>query len=247
VVEIRNTPKSLVWIDNGTLAAIGQTILTYTIADGQVTTLVGGGNTNSREQLQSPLAWDNQSQQLYFTKVRSLDDGQTVRSLLQLSMKSGESKELFDLKTGAFDDVTLSAGVDFALSSDGARMALISDQGLSYVTLSDAAVHGLPYREQYAWLQQSLLSDIQWLSPDKIAFTSQAADGSKVWGAWYIPTNDVGSVARGALTGSWDAADGRLAVVKHDGKAVEIWSPDWSDTTKSTIKSLPLAWSQVSW
>lgn len=246
-LEIRNTPKSLLWLDGTSLAAIGQTIVRYEFIDDRVTTLIGGGNTNADEQLQSPLAWDASRQVLYFTKVRQQEDGQTVRLLATLSLKSNELKELQVLKSGAFADVTTSRGIDIALSSDGERLAQISDQGLSYVTLNDQAVHMLPYDDTRVWLQQSILSNIQWLSPDKIAFTSLAQDGTRVWAVWYIPTNDIGTIGKGSLSASWDVASGRLALIEPDGKTIGILTPNWSDTAKSQLQTLPLAWSQVSW
>jgi hypothetical protein len=105
----------------------------------------------------------------------------------------------------------------------------------------------LPYSDSRIWLQHSILSDIRWLAPDKIAFTSMAEDGTKAWSVWYIPNNDMATLGRGSLAGSWDVASGRLAVVAADGQSIGILTPDWTDTAKSQMQTLPLQWSQLSW
>jgi hypothetical protein len=246
-VEVRNTPKPLVWMDGTTLAAIGQTVVRYNLTDGTSATLVGGGNTSAADQLQTPLAWDMAKQVLYFTKVKQTDNGQTVRMAVALHVQTNQLEELQPLKTGAFDDVTTSLGIDLALSADGARLAELGSQGLTYVTVADGGVHSLPYNDTWVWLQHSTLSNVQWLSPDKIGFVSMDERGAKVWGVWNIPTDKVVSFGRGSLSGSWDVASSRLALIESLGKAVDIITPNWDDASASQLQSWPLNWSDVSW
>jgi hypothetical protein len=246
-VEVRNTPKSIVWLDSMSLAAVGQTVIKYSLVDNKVSNLVAGGNTTGGEQLQSPLAWDAATETLYFTKVKQQSDGQTVRLLVSLHQKTNQLTEMQPLRTGPFDKVTTSQGIDLALSADGRRLAQIGDQGLSYITLNDGAVHLLPYRDDRIWMQRSTLADLQWLSPDKVAFSSLATDGSKVWAVWYIPTNDIGTLGKNSLAASWDTTTDRLAMVQPDGQSIGIMTPNWSDMAKSQLQTLPLPWDQLSW
>jgi hypothetical protein len=96
-------------------------------------------------------------------------------------------------------------------------------------------------------MQHSTLSDVSWLAPDKVAFGSLAADGSRVWGVWYIPTGDVATLGKGSLAGSWDEKGERIALLQADGKSVAIITPNWSDMAKTQRRDLQLAWNKVSW
>ncbi len=246
-VEVRNTPKSIVWLDSATVATVGQTLVKYDLTSGKTATLAGGGNTSASEQLQSPLVFDATQQILYFTKVKQAEDGQTVRLVMVLHLKTNELVELQVLKTGTFADVTTSQGVDMALSADGHKLALADETGLSYLLLTDGSLHQLPYKDDLTWLRQSRLSGLLWLSADSVGFRSMAKDGSLVWGGWYIPTDTVSTIAKDCLAGSWDVASGRLAVIEPDGQAVGILTPNWDDTANSQLQTMPLTWSQLSW
>ena len=246
-VEVRNRRKSLVWLDGTSLAAVGQTLIKYSIVDHTMSTIAAGGNTTAKEQLQSPLAWDAKQQKLYATKVKEGEDGQAQRLLFAVNLKTNALKDVASLRTGPFVDVSASQGVDIALAADGKRVAVVSPQGLSYITVEDGAVHLLPYRDEYLWMQHSILADAKWLAPDKIAFSSMADDGSKVWGVWYVPTGDVGTLGKGATDGSWDAAGERLALLQPDGETVAVITPDWSDMAKAKRQNLKLSWSEISW
>ena len=245
-LEARNTPKSVIWIDTQTLATVGQTLSTYSLADGSTKTLTVAGATNPDELLQSPLAWQASTQTLYYTKVKK-GDTESVRLAMALHMANNQVEELVPLKTGLFDDVTNSQNVDFALSDDGQRLAMVTQDGLTYRTLADGGMHPLPYNDSWIWLKTSTVSDLEWLTPAKLAFSSLADDGSRVWGVWDIPSTTLNTFGKGALDGSWDVSTGRLALVMADHAHIGFLTPNWQNQDASAMKSLPLDWDKVSW
>lgn len=245
-LEVRNTPKSIIWLDDNRLAAITTGLSIYNLADGQESSVTGAGITDADGQLQSPLVWEKATESIYFTKVKK-DNDLGARVLMSVSLKNNAAKEVTMLRTGKYEDVTVSRSVDMALDSAGERLAFVNDNGIAYLSLSDGGVHALPPQDDWLWLKNSIISNIEWLSPSRVAFVSMDSNGSKVWAVWDVPESKVLSFGRGSTDGSWDTASGRLVLIQIKESTVNILTPNWSDPLKSTLETFGLPWQGVAW
>jgi hypothetical protein len=245
-ITIRNTPKSIAWMDDNRIAMIASTLVVYSLADKSAAPVNGVGVTNAEVQLQSPVVWNSQEEIMYFTEVRNLDH-QSVRLISSISLHQSEKKELGMMRVGSFNDVAISQGIDLALSADASRLGVLSDEGLSYITLADGGVHRLPHNTEWLWMKESVLFDLIWLTPSKLAFGSMAVDGSKVWGAWDIPAAKLQTFGKGSLAAVWDKASGRLAFIQSDRLNMGILTPNWDKPENSVVDVIDLPWESVSW
>src|SRR5690606_15128643 len=218
----------------------------YNLVEEKTSAVAGAGVTDGDSQLQSPLVWNAATESIFFTKVKK-DQQHGTRLAMQVVLKTNNVKELTTLSAGNFEDITVSRSVDMALDSAGERLAFINEAGAAYLNLADGGVHPLPPQDDWLWLKDSILSDIEWLSPSKISFTSLARDGSKVWVVWDIPASKISTFGKGSDYGSWGQGSERLALLNIKDKKVNILTPNWDDPLKSSIEDYDLPWQRIIW
>ena len=208
--------------------------------------MAGAGITDSDGQLQSPLAWDPTTESIYYTVVKK-NNNHGARMAMRVALKTNSTTELTMLRVGDYEKVSSSRSTDMALDSAGERLAFIDESGLKYISLADEGIHSLPPQDDWLWLKDAILSDIEWLSPSRIAFTSLGNDGIKSWAVWDIPDAKVLSFGRGSDSGSWDVATGRLALLQSTEGKVSILTPNWQDSLSSALEVFTLPWQSVTW
>lgn len=245
-MEVRNTPKSIIWLDDNRIAAITTSLSIYNLTEHQATAVTGAGITDTESQLQSPLVWDQTSETIYFTKVKK-NGGQGARVAVRVSLRDNAVKELTMLRAGKYEDVSASRSIGMALDSAADRLAFVGQNGMAYFSLSDGGMYTLPPQDDWLWLKDSIISNVEWLSPSRIAFVSMATDGTKVWVVWDIPQAKLQTFGRGSDAGSWDKASGRLALVQAKTRKVNILTPNWQDPLQSTLEALDLPWQSLNW
>src|SRR5690606_35754901 len=112
----RNTPKSIVWLDDNRLAAITTGLSVYNLLEDKATAVAVAGVTDGNGQLQSPLIWNASTESIFFTKVKK-DQQHGTRVAMQVNLKTNSIKELTTLSAGNFEDITISRSVDMALDN----------------------------------------------------------------------------------------------------------------------------------
>lgn len=245
-LEVRNTPKSVIWLDDNRLAAITTNLSIYNLAEQQAAPVAGAGITDADGQLQSPLVWNPATESIYYTRVKKVGN-QGARVAMQVSLTTNSAKELTILRSGLYEDVSSSRGVDMAMDTEGKRLAFIGQTSIAYLSLADGGVHALPPQDDWLWLKDSIISEVEWLSPSRVAFVSMAGDGAKVWVVWDIPEAKIITFGRGASAGSWDKGSGRLALVQAAEDTINLLTPNWQNPLESTLESFDLPWQSITW
>ena len=245
-MEVRNTPKSVVWLDDNRLAAITTVLSIYNLVERQAAPVAGAGITDAEGQLQSPLVWNPATESIYYTRVKKVGN-QGARVAMQVSLATNSATELTILRSGLYEDISSSRGVDMAIDVEGKRLAFIGQSSIAYLSLSDNGVHALPPQDDWLWLKDSIMSEVEWLSPSRVAFVSMAGDGAKVWAVWDVPESKIMTFGRGASAGSWDKGSGRLALVQAQENKINLLTPNWQSPLESTLESFDLPWQSVTW
>src|SRR5690606_10931933 len=88
-LEARNTPKSIIWLDDNRLAAITTGLSIYNLVEEKTSAVAGAGVTDGDSQLQSPLVWNAATESIFFTKVKK-DQQHGTRLAMQVVLKTNK-------------------------------------------------------------------------------------------------------------------------------------------------------------